>query len=55
MNFTSPTRNGGNVFGELVNRHTPHQSKPRRAEAASEGGQITACLSNVVGKFRPMV
>ncbi len=37
-------RNGGNVFGELV--HT--------VEVCSLG-QITACLSGVVGKFRPMV
>ena len=30
----------------------------RRAEAFSVGsslGQITACLTNVIGKFRPMV
>jgi methylmalonyl-CoA mutase cobalamin-binding domain/chain len=38
------TRNGGNVFGELV--HT--------VEVCSLG-QITACLANIVGKFRPMV
>ena len=37
-------RNGGNVFAELV--HT--------VEACSLG-QITTCLSGVVGKFRPMV
>ncbi|MDP2136935.1 MAG: methylmalonyl-CoA mutase family protein [Candidatus Didemnitutus sp.] len=37
-------RNGGNVFGELVNT----------VEVCSLG-QITACLGNVVGKFRPMV
>ena len=31
---------------------------PCRAKAAGDGGslgQITGCLSNVVGKFRPMV
>ena len=38
------TRAGGNVFGELV--HT--------VEVCSLG-QITACLTGVVGKFRPMV
>ncbi|MBI5423865.1 MAG: hypothetical protein HZA32_07240 [Opitutae bacterium] len=37
-------RNGGNVFGELVNT----------VEVCSLG-QITACLTGVVGKFRPMV
>jgi methylmalonyl-CoA mutase len=37
-------RNGGNVFDELV--HT--------VEVCSLG-QITACLTGVVGKFRPMV
>jgi methylmalonyl-CoA mutase len=37
-------RNGGNVFAELVNT----------VEVCSLG-QITACLTNVVGKFRPMV
>ena len=37
-------RSGGNVFAELV--HT--------VEVCSLG-QITACLTNVVGKFRPMV
>ena len=37
-------RNGGNVFDELV--HT--------VEVCSLG-QITACLTDVVGKFRPMV
>ncbi|MDI1250830.1 MAG: methylmalonyl-CoA mutase family protein [Lacunisphaera sp.] len=37
-------RSGGNVFGELVNT----------VEVCSLG-QITACLTNVVGKFRPMV
>ena len=37
-------RSGGNVFGELV--HT--------VEVCSLG-QITACLTGVVGKFRPMV
>jgi methylmalonyl-CoA mutase len=38
------TRSGGNVFAELVNT----------VEVCSLG-QITACLTNVVGKFRPMV
>jgi len=38
------TRPGGNVFGELVNT----------VEVCSLG-QITACLTGVVGKFRPMV
>ncbi len=38
------TRSGGNVFAELL--HT--------VESCSLG-QITACLTNVVGKFRPMV
>ncbi|MBL9214695.1 MAG: hypothetical protein JNG83_04390 [Opitutaceae bacterium] len=38
------TRDGGNVFAELI--HT--------VEVCSLG-QITACLSGVVGKFRPMV
>jgi len=38
------TRSGGNVFGELVNT----------VETCSLG-QITACLTGVVGKFRPMV
>jgi methylmalonyl-CoA mutase cobalamin-binding domain/chain len=38
------TRAGGNVFGELVNT----------VEVCSLG-QITACLTGVVGKFRPMV
>ncbi|HRG55310.1 MAG TPA: methylmalonyl-CoA mutase family protein, partial [Lacunisphaera sp.] len=37
-------RSGGNVFGELVNT----------VEVCSLG-QITACLTGVVGKFRPMV
>jgi len=37
-------RNSGNVFGELVNT----------VEVCSLG-QITACLTGVVGKFRPMV
>jgi methylmalonyl-CoA mutase cobalamin-binding domain/chain len=37
-------RNGGNVFGELVNT----------VEVCSLG-QITACLTSVVGQFRPMV
>ena len=37
-------RNGGNVFAELVNT----------VEVCSLG-QITACLTGVVGKFRPMV
>jgi hypothetical protein len=37
-------RNGGNVFGELVNT----------VEVCSLG-QITGCLTSVVGKFRPMV
>ncbi|MDB6127508.1 MAG: methylmalonyl-CoA mutase [Verrucomicrobia bacterium] len=37
-------REGGNVFGELVDT----------VEVCSLG-QITACLTNVVGKFRPMV
>ncbi len=37
-------RHGGNVFAELVNT----------VEVCSLG-QITACLSGVVGKFRPMV
>jgi methylmalonyl-CoA mutase len=37
-------RNGGNVFAELVNT----------VEVCSLG-QITTCLTNVVGKFRPMV
>jgi len=37
-------RNGGNVFGELVNT----------VEVCSLG-QITACLTGVAGKFRPMV
>lgn len=37
-------RDGGNVFGELVNT----------VEVCSLG-QITACLTGVVGKFRPMV
>ncbi len=37
-------RSGGNVFAELVNT----------VEVCSLG-QITACLSGVVGKFRPMV
>ena len=60
MNFAPPTRHediarsGGNVFAEFVNRHAPDQPRPRRAEAESAGGQITGCLSNVVGKFRPM-
>ncbi len=41
----NPTHHpGGNVFAELVNT----------VEVGSLG-QITACLSNVVGKFRPMV
>ena len=60
MNFAPPTRNenvarnGGNVFAELGNT----ASLPCRAVASREGrslGQITGCLSNVVGKFRPMV
>ena len=38
------TRAGGNVFGELVST----------VEVCSLG-QITACLTGVVGKFRPMV
>jgi len=37
-------RNGGNVFAELVST-VEHCSL----------GQITACLTNAVGKFRPMV
>jgi len=37
-------RDGGNVFAELLNT----------VEVCSLG-QITACLTNVVGKFRPMV
>lgn len=37
-------RSDGNVFGELVNT----------VEFCSLG-QITACHSNAVGKFRPMV
>ena len=37
-------RSGGNVFGELVNT----------VEVCSLG-QITSCLTTVVGKFRPMV
>ncbi|HET7536098.1 MAG TPA: methylmalonyl-CoA mutase family protein [Candidatus Didemnitutus sp.] len=37
-------RSGGNVFGELVNT----------VEVCSLG-QITACLTGIVGKFRPMV
>lgn len=37
-------RHGGNVFGELVN-----------AVEVCSLGQITACLTGVVGKFRPMV
>lgn len=44
MSLSSKTRSGGNVFGELV--HT--------IEVCSLG-QITACLTGVVGKFRPMV
>lgn len=50
MNFSPPTRHediarsGGNVFAELANT----------VEVCSLG-QITGCLSNVVGKFRPMV
>ncbi len=42
--MNSLTHSGGNVFGELV--HT--------VEVCSLG-QITACLTGVVGKFRPMV
>jgi methylmalonyl-CoA mutase len=37
-------RGKGNVFAELINT----------VEVCSLG-QITACLTNVVGKFRPMV
>jgi methylmalonyl-CoA mutase len=37
-------RHGGNVFAELVNT----------VEVCSLG-QITSCLTNVAGKFRPMV
>ncbi len=44
MNSSPQTLSGGNVFAELV--HT--------VEVCSLG-QITACLTNVVGKFRPMV
>ena len=39
-----PARSGGNVFAELVNT----------VEVCSLG-QIIACLSGVVGKFRPTV
>lgn len=55
------------VIGKLV--HTAEVCRPRRAltigdsglrraEAFSGGsflGQITACLTNIVGEFRPMV
>jgi hypothetical protein len=44
MNPARPFRHHGNVFVELV--HT--------VEMCSLG-QITACLTSVVGKFRPMV
>ncbi len=42
--FHPTIQSGGNVFAELVNT----------VEVCSLG-QITACLTNVVGKFRPMV
>lgn len=38
------TSNGGNTFGELVS-----------TVEVCFLGQITACLTGVVGKFRPMV
>lgn len=36
-------RRGGNVFADLVH-----------AVAVCSLGQITACLSDIVGRFRPM-
>jgi hypothetical protein len=55
MKAAPQPRNGGNVFGELVN--TVEVRLPCRTVAIGEGGlgQITACLTGVVGKFRPMV
>ena len=44
MNSAPQLRHGGNVIAELVNT----------VEVCSLG-QITACLTGVVGKFRPMV
>ncbi len=44
MSLSLPRRSDGNVCGELV----------QVIEVCSLG-QITACLTNVVGKFRPMV
>ncbi len=42
--MNSPAHSGGNVFAELVHS----------VEVCSLG-QITACLTGVIGKFRPMV
>ncbi len=44
MNLSAQPHHGDNVFAELVNI----------VEVCSLG-QITACLTGVVGKFRPMV
>lgn len=44
MNSTNSSRSNDNVLGELVNTVEVYSL-----------GQITACLSGVVGKFRPMV
>lgn len=55
---TNATRSGGNVFGELVNTVEVCLVSPAVPHLRNEGGslgQITACLTNVVGKFRPMV
>lgn len=44
MNATNSSRMSGHIRGELVNT----------VEVCALG-QITACLSDVVGNFRPMV
>jgi hypothetical protein len=66
MNPTSQSSSGGNVFGELVSTVevclVAHEAEsgggPCRVETKGEDGslgQISACLTGVVGKFRPMV
>lgn len=44
-----------NVFTGLVNTVEECLVAPEAESVGGSLGQITACLTNVVGKFRPMV
>ncbi len=50
-----PARSGGTVFAELVNTAEGCLVAPVASSGGGSLGQITACLTGVVDKFRPMV